>query len=88
MVDTAASMPKPGRQAQLKRWAEADCEDEVIIAEARKRLKLREIERESFNRASEHQDSKYMSDASYYDEGAVSVREEQTGTSASTITGQ
>jgi hypothetical protein len=58
------------RQARLKRWAEADYEDEKFIAEARKRIRLREIERLDTLDDSESNNGRPDSNASYRDEEA------------------
>lgn len=47
MADSELPAPISDLGGQLKRLAEGDCQDEVLIAEARKRIKLRDIERDS-----------------------------------------
>ena len=46
MVDIVVADLRSERQARIKRLAEADFDDEVLIAEVRKRTKLRDVERE------------------------------------------
>jgi hypothetical protein len=47
MADSSSPTRPADRQTQLKRLVEEDCEDEIVMAETRKRIKLREIEREA-----------------------------------------
>ena len=45
MANMALASLRSERQARISRLAEADFDDEVLIAEARKRTKLRDVER-------------------------------------------
>ena len=60
MADVSSPRFSAARHAQLKRWAEEDYDDEAVIAIARKRLRLRDIDRWFLRDAP--QDSDHVSD--------------------------
>jgi hypothetical protein len=65
------------RMDKLKRFAEDDCEDENMIAKARKRIKLREIERMSIQSGTDTEGSLHTATHNGDDAGGLEeVREE------------
>ena len=81
MVDSTPRSHATKRQAQLKRLVDADYEDEIVIAEARKRIKMRRIQHESLQSTLEAEDDEEVSDANYQADEEValppSVKQEQ-----------
>lgn len=80
----------PGRLQQLKRLAEEDCQDEYQIAEARKRIKLRDVERVCLQQVSASDGSLRLTTHTPDAEDAedTKVKEQSEGAGAAEISGK